>query len=316
MDRELLWAVLSRAGCPDKIIRLVRLLHDGMRANVRVGSLESEPFDVSGGMKQWCVLAPTLLNIYIQCVTFLLHQQLDAGAGAHISFRTHKNLFDLKKLKARTKRKNTRVLELQHADDCNLVAHTPTDMRNALTASSAIYETFGLKVNTDKTEVLCWSTEGDSEDSATEFHIDNSALKIVRDFKYLGIYLSSDCRMDREVENRISHASSAYHRLRRRMFNSHNLSLTTKKKVYNAVCLSALFYGSKTWTLYARQSKLLEAGHIKSLRFMLRISWWDKVTHSDILKRSHSVSIVGDLSCRQLRWVSHVIRMPDERLLK
>ena len=316
VDREILWAVLSRAGCPDKFIRLVRLLHDGMRAKVRVGSLESEPFDVSGGVKQGCVLAPVLFNIFIQCVTFLLHQRLDAGAGAHISFRTDRNLFDLKKLKARTKRKNTRVLELQYADDCTLVAHTPTDLQSALTAASAIYETFGLKVNTDKTEVLCWSPGGDSENSPTEFHIENSALKIVKDFKYLGTYLSSDCRMDREVENRISHASSAYYRLRRRVFHNHNLSLTTKIKVYDAVCLSALLYGSEAWTLYARQLKLLEAWHIKSLRSMLRISWWDRVTHSDILKRSHSISIESNLSRRQLRWVGHVIRMPDERLPK
>ena len=122
--------------------------------------------------------------------------------------------------------------------------------------------------------------------------------------------------MNREVENRISHASSAYHRLRRSVLNNHNLSLTTKIKVYNAVCLSALLHGSKAWTLCARQLKLLEAWHIKSFRSILRISWWDRVTHSDILKRSHSVSIESNLSRRQLRWVGHVIRMPDERLLE
>ena len=49
---------------------------------------------------------------------------------------------------------------------------------------------------------------------------------------------------------------------------------------------------------------------------MLRISWWDRVTHSDVLKRSHSISIESNLSRRQLRWVGHVIRMPDERLPK
>ena len=68
------------------------------------------------------------VDIYIQCVSFFQHQRLDAGAGAQMSFRTDRNLFDLKKLKARTKRKNTRVLELQFADDCTLVAHTPTDL--------------------------------------------------------------------------------------------------------------------------------------------------------------------------------------------
>ena len=137
-------------------------------------------------------------------------------------------------------------MDLQYADDYTLVTHTSTDLQNALTAASAIYETFRLKANTGKTEVLCWRTGG------------NTAPKIVRGFKYFGTYLTPDCRIDRKVEHRISCAAGVYHRLRR-VFTNHYLSLTTKIKVYYAISLSALLYESEAWTLYARKLKLLKA---------------------------------------------------------
>ena len=83
----------------------------------------------------------------------------------------------------------------------------PMDLHCSLTAASVLYETSGLNVNTDKTEVLCQLPGGDTECFVTQFHIGNPALKIVRDSKYLGAYVSADFRVGKEVESRISRAA-------------------------------------------------------------------------------------------------------------
>lgn len=46
------------------------------------------------------------------------------------------------------------VLELQYADDCMLLAHTPEDLQTILVAAVKTYSRLGLSVNT-KTEVIC-----------------------------------------------------------------------------------------------------------------------------------------------------------------
>ena len=58
--REGLWKIMAKYGCPRKFIAIVRQLHDGMMARVEDNGETSEPFPVSNGVKQGCVLAPTL----------------------------------------------------------------------------------------------------------------------------------------------------------------------------------------------------------------------------------------------------------------
>ncbi|XP_063601932.1 uncharacterized protein LOC134778043 [Penaeus indicus] len=55
-----LWLLLRKYGCPTGFIELVRQLHDGMEARIISGSDTSEPFSVSHGVKQGCVITLTL----------------------------------------------------------------------------------------------------------------------------------------------------------------------------------------------------------------------------------------------------------------
>ena len=103
MDRDLLWAILAKADCTPKYIRVIKLLHDDMSARVRIDNLQSDPFPVNRGVKEGCVLAAVLFNLYVQCVTRLQHLRLGGTGGAHVSNRIDRSLFDLKKLRARTK---------------------------------------------------------------------------------------------------------------------------------------------------------------------------------------------------------------------
>ena len=313
VDRELLWSVLKKCGCPNNFVAVVKQLHEGMQVRVRVVGDLSEPFEVSRGVKQGCVLAPVLFNIYLYCITYLLTATLRGRCSIDLCYRFDRSLFDLSKLKAKSKVSCTSFRELQYADDCALVAHSATELQEILNVMCHYYKRMGLNINVKKTEVMRYTV------SPTEYCpiiIDNSQLKEVNNFRYLGSHLSSDCGMDDEIVYRVSQANSAFGRLRERVFDNRNLSLETKVMVYQAVCLSALLYGSESWTLYRRQTKILERYHIRCLQIILGISYQDRVPHSAILKRAESVSIECLLKRSQLRWVGHVVRMPNNRLPK
>ena len=60
VDRKALWLALKGIGVPDPLMRLMQDLHVGSCARVRVGSQKSDSFTTRSGVRQGCVLAPSL----------------------------------------------------------------------------------------------------------------------------------------------------------------------------------------------------------------------------------------------------------------
>lgn len=313
VNRELLWSVLIRFGCPAKFVNILRQFHDGMMARVTIGGQESAPFPVCTGVRQGCVLAPVLFNVFLLCVTHLLHKELESSSGVAVDYRLDGNLFNTRRLQATTKLSRERVLELQYADDCALVAHSPQDLQAILAVVVKAYSRMGLSVNTTKTEVVCqWSSS--TPHTQPSFTIDHKPLTITPSFKYLGSILSEDCSIDSEIQNRIKQASAAFGRLRHRVFQNNNLHLHTKVAVYQAVCITTLLYSCEAWTTYSRHIKALERFHTGCLQRILGLTWRDHVPQTEILAKTNSRSIESMVTQHQLRWLGHVIRMPQDRL--
>lgn len=313
VNREFLWEVLRISGCPPKFVNLIRQFHEGMRARVTMAGEESEPFDVATGVKQGCVKAPVLFNLYILCVTTLLHRSLQERSGINISFRLDGSLFNIRRFQSRTKVSLDHVLELQYADDCALVADSPEALQAALTTIAEAYTRLGLTINISKTEVLSqWSADIPPEPPVQR--INGEGLATVPSFKYLGSYLSCNTSLEEEIQHRLRQAAASFGRLRTRVFKNDNLTIHTKMTVYNSVCISTLLYACETWTAYRRNIKPLEAFHIRCLQNILGITWQDRIPHTTIFERTNSISIEATIAKHHLRWVGHVIRMPENRL--
>ena len=72
VDRTLLWRVVTPIGVPPQVIAVLRQFHDGMRACVGpVDSVCSGWFEVEQGLRQGCVLSPSLFNIQVSFVAVL-----------------------------------------------------------------------------------------------------------------------------------------------------------------------------------------------------------------------------------------------------
>ena len=96
-------------------------------------------------------------------------------------------------------------------------------------------------------------------------------LKVVESFAYLGSIhvLSRSVRIDNEVDARIAKASTAFGRLRKKVWESNGLITRTKLKVYKAVILPSLLYSCETWTVYSSHANTLNRFHLDCLRKIL-----------------------------------------------
>lgn len=68
VKRDIFWDMLARFECPEKFIKILRLLHDDMTVAVAANGNSTEPFKVKSVVKQGSVAAPTLFSIFIAAV--------------------------------------------------------------------------------------------------------------------------------------------------------------------------------------------------------------------------------------------------------
>jgi len=100
VNRQGLWQVLRKIGCPETFIQIVQSFHDGMQGQVIDGGEASPLFDVTNGTKQGCVLAPLLFCIFFSVMLLVAFKDCDKGVS--VRFRTDGSLFNLRRLQART----------------------------------------------------------------------------------------------------------------------------------------------------------------------------------------------------------------------
>ena len=313
VSREGLWKIMSKFGCPDRFIQMVRQFHDGMQAHVLDDGESSAPFPVSNGVKQGCVLAPTLFSMMFSA---MLTDAFNADTpGIDIRYRTDGKLYNPRRLQAKTKVHADRLRDFLFADDCALNAGNEADMQHSMNLFSTACVNFGLTISTKKTEVMYQPAPGKPYTEPT-VTVNGVKLAAVDRFTYLGSTLSRNVHIDDETDGRIAKASAAFGRLRSSVWEREGVSQTTKIKVYRAVVLTTLLYASETWTVYQRHAKKLNRFHLCCLRKLLRVRWQDKVPDTEILEQSGMPSIFALLRQRQLRWAGHVSRMSDKRLPK
>ena len=78
VSRDGLWKIIAKFGCLPRYIAMVRQFHDGMQARVQNDGENTEPFPVTNGVKQGCVMAPTLFSMVFSAMLTDDFQDVDA----------------------------------------------------------------------------------------------------------------------------------------------------------------------------------------------------------------------------------------------
>ena len=309
VSRSGLYMVLEKIGIPPKLLKLVKSFHDDMKATVQSDGSKSDSFYIKSGVKQGCVLAPTLFGIYF--AVLLQYAFKESPGNVYLHWRTDGSLFNLTRLKAKTKITESNIRDLLFADDAALVAHDETTLQELMNRLSSACKSFALEISSSKTVTM---TQG----ATTPAHIslNNKQLASVEQFTYLGSTMTSTLSLEEELNTRIGKAATTFGKLSKRAWNNKMLTRKTKVLIYEACVLSTLLYGSEAWTICSAQEKRLNSFHLRCLRKIMNVPWQDRVTNSDVLALAQLPSMMSILCKRRLRWLGHVRRMDDTRIPK
>ena len=106
-----LWKILKEMGIPDHLTCLLRNLYAGQEAIVRTGHGTTVWFQRGKGVRQGCILSPSLINLYAEYIMRNAGLE-EAQAGIKISGRNLNNL--------------------RYADDTTLMAESEEELKSLL----------------------------------------------------------------------------------------------------------------------------------------------------------------------------------------
>ena len=64
VSRSGLYNILKLLGCPETLLSILVAFHENMKARVQFHGSMSKTFPICRGVKQGCILAPTLFGIF------------------------------------------------------------------------------------------------------------------------------------------------------------------------------------------------------------------------------------------------------------
>jgi len=129
VDRRALWKALQSRCVPAILLDLISALHDGTDVRVRVGQELSGHLLTTSGVRQGCVLAPSLFCIAIYWILRHMTSRPRITVGQQ------------------------HFTDLVYADDTTFLVDSPTQASSCLSSFSEAAAVFGLRISWLKTKI-------------------------------------------------------------------------------------------------------------------------------------------------------------------
>ena len=174
---------------------MLKSLDEGMQGTVQFEGAMSKKFNLNCGVKQGCVLAPTLFGIFFSALLDFAFINNDTFVDSvYVRTRPDGDLFNLSRLRAKRKTRQVLVRELLFADDAALVSHSIDGLQKLMDAFEYACREFSLIISIKKTVVLHQTKVDGPIEPIT---VENNPLEAVDTFTYLGSAISKDLTIDR-----------------------------------------------------------------------------------------------------------------------
>ena len=210
------------------------------------------------------------------------------------------------------------IQDLKYADDMALISNSMDALEEVLRSLDAVCSGIGLSVSSKKTKILAIlpSTSHNVQPRAVQLKPEEEPVAVVKEFDYLGSTISQTCSLAKEVDNRISKASRTFGSLYGVLWCRKKVKIPTKMRLFKAVVLSTLLYGSEAWVPSAALMKRLQAFVMCCLRVILGVSRWDEKRNTELRLKAGMERVEVMVMRRRLRWLGHLERLDDTRLPK
>ena len=218
------------------LVRTTEQLYD-----VQMNGSLGEWFRTTVGVRQGCLLKPTLFNIFLERIMSDALEEHDGKVSIG----------------------DRNITNLPFADDIDALAEEEQELEALVESLDKTCTRYKMEISAEKTKLMTNSANG-------EIKVKREKLGTITSFKYLGAVVSDDGSKP-EVLSRIAQATAALTKLKP-IWRDNNISLGSKVKLMRSLVISIFLYACESMTLTAELEKRTQAVEKRCYRRVLSIS--------------------------------------------
>ena len=161
-----LWATMRKYNISTNLIQVIKNLYDKVTSAVLFNSSIGDRFRTTVGVRQGCVLSPTLFNIFLERI--MTDALEDYEGTVSIGGRT--------------------ITNLRFADDIDGLAGEEEELANLVERLDKASTAHGMEISAEKTKLMTNNTSGIN----TEIKVNGQSFETITSFKYLGSVVTDE----------------------------------------------------------------------------------------------------------------------------
>jgi len=289
VNRAILWNTLRKAGIGGKMLHILTNIYKSVRSCVRCPESITECFDCPNGVRQGCVLSPTLFSFLINELALEV-----AEKGMH-GVQLSPDIIQ--------------ILIILFADDVALASYTTVGLQRQINILKEYADNFGMQVNLSKTKVIVFR-KGGYLSQKEHWKYGNELLEVVNSYKYLGLHFTTKLSLTKAVSELAVKAKIRTSQVLRCLFRLGDVPRHVFFKIFDAQIMPVLLYGAEVWGY--QQFGDLEKVHLFACKRLLRVGSQtpNKMIYGDLGR--YPVFITSAI--RFVKYWLRLISMPEERL--
>jgi hypothetical protein len=169
--------------------------------------------------------------------------------------------------------KPVNIFELIYADGIVLFARSQANMQRNLEILNSELLTRNKLINHGKTKIMMI---GRSKKSCI-VKLMGKYLKQVQNFKYLGVIINENGKIEEEINTTMLNAGELYHAINKGFLGKKEISQKIKIAIYSSTYIPTLLYGSESWVITEKQKQNIQTAEMKYLRRVIGKTRRDKI---------------------------------------
>ena len=213
------------------LIQVIRNLYNKATSNVLFNSIIGDWFRTTVGVRQGCLLSPTLFNILLERVTTDALE--DHEGTVSIGGRT--------------------ITNPRFANDIYDLAGEAEELADLIERLEKASTAYGMEISAQKTKLMTNNTSGIN----TEIKVNGQKLGTVTSFRYLGSVITDEGSKP-EMLSRIAQTTAALTRLKP-VWIDKSISFSSEMRLMRSLVTSIFLYACESWTFTAELQRRIQA---------------------------------------------------------